>query len=329
MNLTADTPNPITQNRANNSPSSSPIHLGTSAWNFDEWRGVFYPEKMMAKEYLRYYSSKFNSVEVNTSFYGLPRLSTAEEWAKSVPPGFTFSLKMPRAISHEKRLVDCEEETLAFLDLLHTLEAKAGVGFLQLPPSFTRTRGGKVLARYIEWLGTELHKSGNKNLRLAVEVRASDLLTPAFAGFVAQHGIALVLGDRIIPDGTKQPGPEGKLAPDVTDAWLALIDAQRAPHFAMLRWIGDNRDSVWADKADRNRKFVFARDDRLALWSKRMKKLHQLGITIFGYMHNPYEGYAPTSLARLRERLVDQLELPAWPPSDWINAPADQLSLFD
>lgn len=320
---------PATLEQADGVTPLSPIYLGTSAWNFEEWRGVFYPEKMTAKDYLRYYAGKFNSVEVNTSFYGLPRLSTVDEWTKSVPTGFTFSLKMPRAISHEKQLIDCEDETLAFLEVLHALGPKAGVGFLQLPPNFTRQRGGKVLAHYVEWLGTELQKSTNANLRLAVEVRASDLLTPAFAAFVADHGMALVLGDRIIPDGTKPRGPEGRLAPDVTDAWISLIEAQRAPRFTMIRWIGDNRDSVWADRADRNRTFVFARDERLALWSQRIATLRHLGISCYGYMHNPYEGFAPTSLVRLQERLEPLVALPAWPPSDWDNAPPDQLSLFE
>lgn len=304
------------------------IYLGTSSWNFDEWRGVFYPDKMTAKDYLPYYAGKYNSVEVNTSFYALPRETTVQGWMENVPPGFTFSLKMPRAISHDKKLVDCTAETQAFLDIQRTLGVMAGVGFLQLPPQFTRARNGKALADYLEWLGTELQRAENAQIRLAVEVRADDLLTPAFARFVAERGLALVLGDRIIPARNQPPGPEGRLAPDLFEDWFALIAEGIAPRHTLVRWIGDNRDSVWANPEDRNRKFVFARDERLDLWAQRLSLLEQKEIEIFGYMHNPYEGHAPISLGRLRERLERLVPLPTWPPDGWVDTPAEQMLLF-
>ena len=319
--------NELTHKPINANPMK--IHLGTSSWNFDEWRGVFYPDKMTAKDFLPYYAGKFNSVEVNTSFYALPRPSTVEGWMQNVPPGFTFSLKMPRAISHDKKLVHCAEETLGFLEIQRLLGDMAGPGFLQLPPHFTRERFGKVLADYLDWLGVELQKAENAQIRLAVEVRADDLQTPAFAKFVAERGLALVLGDRIIPDESRPPGPAGKLAPDLFDDWMALIEAGAAPTFTLIRWIGDNRDSVWAGPEDRNRKFVFARDERLDLWAHRLAALHQAGIEIFGYMHNPYEGHAPISLDRLRQRLEPLMALPAWPPEGWVDAPPEQLLLFE
>lgn len=306
------------------------IHLGTSAWNFDEWRGVFYPEKMTAKDFLPFYAGKFNSVEVNTSFYAIPRHTTVEGWLESVPPGFTFSLKLPRNISHEQKLVDCEVETRAFLGVLRLLGEMAGPGFLQLPPHFTRERYGKVLAAYLDWLGTELQKPEHAGIRLAVEVRADDLLTPAFATFVAERGLALVLGDRVIPDANKPPGPEGRLAPDLFDTWVKLIEASSAPDFVFIRWIGDNRDSVWAEPEDRNRKFVFARDERLDLWAERLATLSGAGVEIFGYMHNPYEGHSPISLERLFQRLAPLVPLADWPPEDWVvDVPAEQMSLFE
>src|SRR6476469_10023182 len=94
------------------------LWLGTSSWQFDDWRGVFYPEGLPKQQYLPYYARQFNSVEVNTSFYGLPKPSTLVNWVESVPVGFTFSLKFPQAISHQKRLANCEQETLAYLDVL-------------------------------------------------------------------------------------------------------------------------------------------------------------------------------------------------------------------
>ena len=294
----------------------STINLGTSSWNFDEWRGVFYPEKLAKKHYLAHYARHFNSVEVNTSFYALPRPSMLINWVDTVPAGFTFALKFPRAISHEKRLVNCESETLAFLDALHALGVVAGPGFLQLPPDFTRAQNGRMLATYLDWLTDQID-----GLRIAVEVRADDLLTPAFAAFVAERGMALALTDRWV----REDNP----APDMAPAWLELVAQNKTPPFAFLRWIGNNPKGPWSDPAQRNREFVAPRDVQLDRWAQRIVTLWQAGIHVFGYMHNPYEGYSPTSVERLRARLAPNVPLPEWPPTGWHAAPPDQLSLFD
>ncbi len=128
------------------------VNLGTSSWLFDAWRGVFYPDKLPRTKFLPFYAAQFNTVEVNTSFYALPAPSTLIGWIENAPRGFTFALKFPRAISHEKRLVNCETETLAFLDALRSLGDGAAPAFLQLPPDFTRRTFGRVLAKYLDWL---------------------------------------------------------------------------------------------------------------------------------------------------------------------------------
>src|SRR5262245_29651882 len=127
------------------------IVLGTSSWSFDAWKGVFYPETTGKSEMLAFYARRFPTVEVNTSFYALSEPTTLIKWVESVPKGFSFALKFPRKISHEKRLVGCESETLALLDALHALGPNAGPAFLQLPPDFSRQRYGRALADYVEW----------------------------------------------------------------------------------------------------------------------------------------------------------------------------------
>ncbi len=293
----------------------STINLGTSSWNFDQWRGAFYPEKLPQKQYLTHYARHFNSVEVNTSFYALPRPGMLINWVDTVPDGFTFALKFPRAISHEKRLVDCESATLAFLDALRSLGAAAGPGFLQLPPDFTRAQHGRTLATYLDWLATQID-----DLRIAIEVRANDLITPAFATFVAERSMAFALTDRWARDN--QP------APDIAPAWLDLVAQSKAPSFAFLRWIGNNPDGPWADATQRNRELVAPRDAQLDLWAQRIITLWQAGIHVFGYMHNPYEGYSPTSVQRLCTRLTPTIPTPQWPPAGWDTTPPGQLSLF-
>jgi uncharacterized protein YecE (DUF72 family) len=281
------------------------LSLGTSSWVFDGWKGVFYPDKLPKSEQLAYYARHFNTVEANTSFYALPKPSTLVNWVESVPPGFTFCLKFPRAISHEKRLVDCEEETLAFLEVLRSLGTAAAPGFLQLPPDFTRQRYGKTLATYLDWLAAR-----SADLRVGVEVRAADLMTSAFAKFLAERGMTLVLVDR---EGTS----------DLFEDWDRLVQAQGAPSFVMIRWIGDDKNGPKGDA-----KLVAPRDHQLDLWSQRLAAWWRTGLDIYGYMHNPYEGHSPASVRRLQERLAALVPLPPWPPPDSTAEATGQLSLF-
>jgi uncharacterized protein YecE (DUF72 family) len=266
------------------------VHLGTSSWQFDAWRGVFYPEKLARTRYLPYYASQFDTVEVNTSFYALPAPSTLVNWVETAPDGFTFALKFPRSISHDKRLVDCGDETRAFLDALRALGSRAAPAFLQLPPDCTRRACGRVLATYLDWLAPQA-----TDLRLAVEVRAADLMTPAFATFVAERGLGLVLVDR---QGTA----------DLFPFWQEIVADGRGPGFAFIRWIGDDRSGPTGD-----RDLQVRRDDDLAGWAARIAALAAAGKSIYGYMHNPYEGHAPASVRRLLAKLAEHGTLRVWP----------------
>lgn len=284
----------------------STIHVGTSSWQFDGWRGVFYPVGLARTEQLPFYAQHFRTVEVNTSFYGLPKPATLVNWVESVPSGFSFCLKFPRAISHDRRLVDCEPETLAFLDVLRALGGAAAPALLQLPPDFSRRRYGKVLANYLDWLA-----SRKEELRIGVEVRAQDLMTSAFATFLAERGFALVIADR-----------QGTL--DLYPIWNELVTAGTAPAFALFRWIGDDKQGPQGDA-----ELVAPRDEQLDLWTQRLIDWQKAGIEQFGYMHNPYEGHSPASVRRLQERLERLAPQPAWPPPGASDEPTDeQLSLF-
>lgn len=268
------------------------VHIGTSSWLFDGWRGVFYPDKLAKNQYLPFYASQFDTVEVNTSFYAIPSPSTLINWVESVPAGFTYVLKFPRAITHDRRLVDCADLTHTFLDALRALGPAAGPAFLQFPPDFTRRTNGRDLAAYLDWLAPEA-----PDLRLAVEVRAADLMTAGFARFVAERNFALVLVDRVA-------------TADLYDTWAECIDAGLGPDFALIRWIGDDRSGPQGD-----RELQLLREDDLARWADRVAGLSQRGCTVYGYMHNPFEGHSPASVRRLRERLVDRVALPDWPPA--------------
>ena len=114
------------------------LHVGTSGYSYKEWKGSFYPEKIPAKEMLRFYSERLSTVEINATFYRLPQKSTLENWKEQVPKAFRFSLKAPQRITHFKRLNEVGDDTRYFLDIAATLEDQLGVVLFQLPPNMKK-----------------------------------------------------------------------------------------------------------------------------------------------------------------------------------------------
>jgi uncharacterized protein YecE (DUF72 family) len=112
--------------------------VGTSGYNYPEWRGSFYPEKYPTGKMLAFYADRFNTVEVNYTFYRMPTPPLLEGWARGTPDGFRFTLKAPRRITHDSKLRHCRELTHAFCGTAETLGRKLGVLLFQLPPTFKR-----------------------------------------------------------------------------------------------------------------------------------------------------------------------------------------------
>ena len=114
------------------------LYVGTSGYSYKEWKGSFYPEKIPAKEMLRYYSERLSTVEINATFYRMPQPSMLENWKEQVPASFRFSLKAPQRITHFKRLKESEDETKYFLETASVLGDELGVVLFQLPPNFKK-----------------------------------------------------------------------------------------------------------------------------------------------------------------------------------------------
>jgi uncharacterized protein YecE (DUF72 family) len=112
------------------------MHLlaGTSGFSYKEWLGKFYPEKLPGDAMLRYYAERLATVEINNTFYRMPAEAMLSNWVKEVPAHFTFTLKSPRRITHEKRLRDAGEDVAEFLRRAQLLGDKLGVILFQLPP---------------------------------------------------------------------------------------------------------------------------------------------------------------------------------------------------
>jgi uncharacterized protein YecE (DUF72 family) len=114
------------------------LYVGTSGYSYKEWKGSFYPEKIPAKEMLRFYSERLSTVEINATFYRMPQKSMLENWKEQVPRSFRFSLKAPQRVTHFKRLKEADEETKYFLETASVLEDQLGVVLFQLPPNLKK-----------------------------------------------------------------------------------------------------------------------------------------------------------------------------------------------
>ena len=112
------------------------IHIGTSGFAHKEWKGSFYPEKIPAKDMLRYYGTQLGSVEINNTFYHMPNGTVLASWASQVGSDFVFALKAPQVITHMKRLQHVSSETGYFFKSLSVLEKKLGPVLFQFPKTF-------------------------------------------------------------------------------------------------------------------------------------------------------------------------------------------------
>lgn len=110
------------------------IHVGTSGWNYDHWKGPFYPRDAKDRDLLGLYAERFDAVEVNNTFYQLPSERTIERWVDAVPEGFVFAVKASRYITHMKKLKDPEQAIARFFDRIEAFGAKLGPVLYQLPP---------------------------------------------------------------------------------------------------------------------------------------------------------------------------------------------------
>lgn len=129
------------------------LWVGTSGYNYPEWRGSFYPQKLATTKMLPYYAERLATVEINYTFYRSPTPSILAGWSRQTPPHFKFTLKAPKRITHVARLRDCAEPLRYFLDTAGMLGAKLGMLLFQLPPFFKKDLA--VLDAFLETLPSD------------------------------------------------------------------------------------------------------------------------------------------------------------------------------
>jgi uncharacterized protein YecE (DUF72 family) len=164
---------------------SFPVHVGTSGYNYPEWKGTFYPEKWPASKMFGYYAERFRTVEINYSFYRMPTTANADAWRAQAPDGFTYTLKAPKRITHERRLVDCAEPLTQFVTCARHLGPHLACLLFQLPPNFRSD-----VARLDAFLG-----GVPADLRVAVEFRHESWHDEAVFEVLRRHNAALCIAD--------------------------------------------------------------------------------------------------------------------------------------
>ncbi len=257
------------------------VFVGCQGWNYEDWvtgpgGRVFYPRGTRSPAMLEVYGRAFETVEVDSTFYAIPPQQTFENWAKRTPPGFTFSLKLPQEITHERGLGSGSAELLAeFADRARALGPKLACVLIQLPPQFELTpETGRSLRNFLPRLP--------RDIRFSIEFRSASWLRQSVLDFLAEQEVspALVEGQWIAPE----------------DNWQ--LAEQLSADFVYVRWMGA-RNLTRFDAVQR------PQDENLSSWAKTISRLRARGARVYAYFSNFYEGHAPASANKLK-RLLGQ-----------------------
>ena len=210
----------------------SQLRIGCSGWTYKDWTGPFYPPGTRDRERLEYYATRFDTAEINASFYRLPSAAMVEGWARRAPAGFLFAWKVSRFITHNKKLNDCADSAALVFGRMAPLGDKLGPALVQLPPMLRRN--DERLARFLDLLPA--------GQRCTVEFRHPSWYDPAVFAILAERDAALCISDHHAAPSpwevtaswayVRGHGPggryRGRYPPDELAAWAGRIAAWRA-----------------------------------------------------------------------------------------------------
>lgn len=243
------------------------IHMGTSGWSYDQWVGPFYPRTMRPGGYLEYYSSIFDVVEIDSTFYKPPEERTIQKWKSQTPDNFKFCPKMFRKITHELMLSSTQNEVDSFMRILRGLGSKLGVTLIQLPPSL-RLKEISILKDFVENLP--------EGYDFAIEFRDESWFDPKVYSLLERNHITL--------------------------AWADTPYARKHYHktteLIYLRLVGDRSISE-----DRFGSVILDRDSELEWWSLRLREMSRENEHSFIFANNHYQGFSPGTLNLFRKKL--------------------------
>jgi uncharacterized protein YecE (DUF72 family) len=246
------------------------VRFGTQGWSYPDWAGTVYPDGAASSSFLTFYARAFETVEVDSTFYGTPPARTVQGWVEKTPPDFTFALKLPSQITHENRLRDSAALVADFAEAARLFGTKLGPILIQLAPDFDR-HNLPSLESFLPQLPLDL--------RFAIEFRERAWIEDEVLDLIAEHRVALALSD----------GP-----------WLErqrMLELVRQPttDFHYVRWMGQDRALT---------RFTHVQIDRTAELEEWAAALKSAPVdNVFGYFSNQFAGNAPTSIRDMQRML--------------------------
>ena len=239
---------------------------GCSGWSYDFWRGKLYDFQEMPSNFLKIYSKIFDTVEIDSTFYAAQGSETVNKWYNSVPDNFLFSPKMPRKITHENKLQNCENDLEFFLGNISLLREKLGTVLIQLPPYFTYSM--ESLENFIEMLPG--------NIKFAIEFRHTSWYRPEVYSLLQKFRI--------------------------TFAW-PVLDYIKPPEIKTtdnlyIRFLGNK-----SLKKNQLGEIRLNRREEIDKWVKKILNNVNGVDTVFIYANNHYEGFSPDTLRYIRKEL--------------------------
>jgi len=276
----------------------SNLLVGTSSWSSQDWCGSFYPDPIEPGEMIHAYSRKLPTVEIDSTWYRIPSPKMVEAWKCRTPAEFIFSAKVPRVITHDKYLEDCEAEINEFISVMSGLGEKLGPMILQFPycakgkdPEEYKTGADFIrrLKGFVPLLPSEL--------KWGIEIRNPLWVQPPLLDILQSRNLSLVFIDYYTMD------PLPKLA--------HRSEVFTAP-FVYIRFLGNRKELDAAvqqaqEAGVRKRPFESLLQDRsghMKAWIPPIKQLAAQGTSIYVYFNNHYAGYAPGSV-ELFEKLFN------------------------
>src|SRR5574339_995139 len=290
------------------------LYIGCPIWSWKGWVGNFYPEGTKPSEFLHEYTRRLTTVEGNTTFYAVPAQKTLEGWLEDMPPTFRFCPKVPKAISHEGKLMDNVERARGFIDTMSQLGTRLGPMFLQLPPRYSPKLIGDLTAFLATW---------PPDVRLAVEVRHLDWFdTPHNQGLndlLTEHNMARVTidtrpirgldGDQILAGSVYQTLVEAReRKPDVP------VVPKRTADFIFVRYIGHPEIEV-------NQPY-------LKEWGDYFISQREGDTDIYMFCHSPNNFVAPWLARRIHSFVKEQVDISPLPWDEIDGENYEQGQLF-
>ncbi len=237
------------------------INIGTSGWSYKHWKDDFYPKSLVQKNWLSFYSERFDITEINSSFYRLPNEGTVLKWKDSVPAKFLFCPKISRYLTHMKKLRDPEEPLQRFFDIFKLLKQELGPVLIQLPPMLLFHYG---ISDYFY----KLLKKEYNEYEFVIEVRHQSWLSEDSMTLMAKYDIGLVIS---------QSGHRFPYTEMITAKNIYLRFHGPAAHYA----------SSYTD-------------EDLKYFAVKFKNWSKEGHVIWAFFNNDIHGFAPRDAFRLK-----------------------------